>query len=957
VPEEASAARGTLSRGTANRFGSPVEATLVASPIFLGDDYVPGALGDALETQKRFEGAARDGDVALARLLATRLLRTRDFLRAAQERAERASDGALLVTNVARAFGEGGSHAVWAPARVPPGYPARPQRLHQIPPFDPSNVREWTEVRDGESGFVAVRDAGPPQAVEAKGIIECFNRTLSALDALPKGAPRESGSPIVDAARANLASLTLADVTKQTRVALSSAVESPLLQQTEVILFHGASFSVVLDRHGEPTTLRRGSGGVLYYPILVGEPGHPIRRQVPSPGTYISLQKYGFSTFRVRGRAVSKVLFGGVGGFDENFDGGVVDRHDVHKRIQSYLDSLGRFVYVAGVAVPSASNPRELTSASIADEVPKLAARAVPFAVAEVERRLRAQGFGESLEGVGREAVQQLIVEMVRTRIRDYVGRKIGTKFVPFVNLAFTIVDIAEGEEDRRRVRTAVAALLMGLRGRTEDEQTIAAKVLGQIMGDQVQSQVVQMLLGAGKLAASRRKHDGTPESGPRMEKHPPIEEPQVSPPISVPTESTPMPPATAPGRVRGSFDDPRSVVPVAAPAAPSLSPGITASGPAKPPTDRPLQPHFPHIDQAKAHEVAPGDRAIPDRRGNEPASPEAPTVRERSLAEPSPSQSPGAHTSRLERADALRHGPGEGDERRTRRPPAGTPAPTETGLTRATPMHTVVGSAGEKASVPSTPRNAGDSSHATDESAGAITLVGVDRVRGVPESEPEGATARGGVEGAAEPAPTPSPHTTRRALDQRTPESGTPMGFQTQIGPEIATRIGRPGHEVGVTSRHPHILISADVKHHRDDVRLIIGRDPEHPLRRIYDEGTQDFRQPPYRGRKKTLADYEQHPYDWEAGHMRSKSTGDPDVIVFQTRFRNQKQSAEHEKRRVDWQGDTQTFYTGNITKDEVVVIGGIAVEKMSAWDLFDHGLLDLPPGQTPDDLPPLKL
>lgn len=187
-----------------------------------------------------------------------------------------------------------------------------------------------------------------------------------------------------------------------------------------------------------------------------------------------------------------------------------------------------------------------------------------------------------------------------------------------------------------------------------------------------------------------------------------------------------------------------------------------------------------------------------------------------------------------------------------------------------------------------------------------------------------------------------PAPITTRRRLSEARPETATPMGFQTQIGREILTVIGSPGHQVRVTSRNPDVLIGADTDRYRNDVLQIIAEDPNHPMRPIYDETTGDFVKPPYE--HGDMQQWALHPYDWQSGHARSNRAGGADVIIFQTRYRNQEQSARLERH-------------GSVTKDEVYIIGGIAVDKLSAWDLYQAGRLTLPDGQTPDSLPTMKL
>jgi hypothetical protein len=174
---------------------------------------------------------------------------------------------------------------------------------------------------------------------------------------------------------------------------------------------------------------------------------------------------------------------------------------------------------------------------------------------------------------------------------------------------------------------------------------------------------------------------------------------------------------------------------------------------------------------------------------------------------------------------------------------------------------------------------------------------------------------------------------------------TGGAMDFQTAIPPPAPARIGG----ALVISRFDDVLVGAKKSHFREDVALIINQDPyHHPLRALLDErtlGTNDpqFRRPPYgRGGSRDV-DWREHPYDWQAGHVRTGSARvvgtdgqvrvfDADVLVLQTRYQNQLQSNLHEAGGM-----------GDITVDEVVVIGNIAVDVESAWDLWRRNYVDL--------------
>lgn len=833
-------ARGLARRGIDDRTG--IGTALLAAPIWIDDNDIPRVLADGIETQRRFEAAAVAGDAALVRLLAARLLADWQFLRKAQERSPRAPDGALLAPTLASMMGDG-AFVPWASSR--------PKDISQVPPFDPANVRQWIEADDGTRPQL-VRTADPkPVRLDPKRLEEALHKAADKLDirlaSLPAVPMPVSTTPAIDRIVASLSSLTLADISEQTRVPFPGVDRSsPLIERVELILFHGASFSVVLDKSGEPTNL----GGRLPYPILVGEPKSPVTRRVPSPGAYVSVQKYGFSTFKIERRAVSKVLFGGVGAFDDKVLNASAP-HEVHTVIQTYMDRSSR-QYIAGTSLRSAFEPGELTVELIWDRLPDLAVQCVPYAVAEIRKYLSQQGLEQLLKEVAESLVQQIIVEFIKTRIRNFIVKTIGGKLVPFVNLALALYDFFGNEDEFRRIRHAIAAVLLSLRGRTLDEDTIAAKILGEIVAEEFRQDVVAAVVGRLHQHIAARGHDAAAAPDP----HPTAPKSAPTPvlvshakPVAAPQHVHPEPVRVTPAAVQhlaglvagAKGGDNRPLVPATHPAEIPAAAHPTGTPTAARATDVPATSH-PPANEPVAHPSPIGEREHP--------------------APPSSAEVAHAHAT----DDSHTHAP----------------------MTEATGT----------------------------EDRGIMQIGVFDR--------------------------DPTPLKTRGRLKQDVPETGTPMGFQTQIGTEVQTAIGAPGHLVPVKSRNPDVLVGAARPRHRRDVLKILAADENHPLRTLYDPDTGKFRAPPYADGD--MAQWQLHPYDWQAGHGRSHNAGGADVLILQTRYRNQEQNARFE-------------HTGSITKDEAFVVGGIAVDKMSAWDLFHAGHLKLPEGQLPSDLPTLKL
>jgi hypothetical protein len=598
-----------------------------------------------------------------------------------------------------------------------------------------------------------------------------------------------------------------------------------------------------------------------------------MRRFVPSPGLYVSVQKFGFSTFRVDGSSISKVLFGGVGGFQELFLAGITDVHPIQQAIQADLDHLPTpFNYIAGIALESVADPTPITAQHIREKLPTMVKLSIPYAVDQLKKMASVEG----LEEIAVEVIEQVVLQVVLKKAAEFIIEKVGTKFIPVVNIAFSVYDVVSavwyGMDEMKRVVDAICALALALGGKTVDEDTIAAKVLGRIMADEFKDEVVQALT---KYAAEH----ATGAKGKPKEHAAPKSEPAPPPPAPAMPEAHPSTPHAggAPGITGGPQPEPRPPAPV---------------------HDQPAAVTQGVVDPATA----------------------STTTGEKAASTPPPD--PAATTAV---PDSQTRGVGD---RKTETAGAAAPEIKETGTdtrgTEAAGTDTPATDATGTASKPPAPKRKGTKKKKVELPPGVE-----------PSDAPDAPIMQIGVHDRSD-----APLRSGRKLQEARPESGGQMGFQTQIGPELVTAIGSPGKEVKVTSLNPDVLIGADTVRFRDDALAIIVKDDKHPMRRLVDQDK--FRAAPY-GQHGDMTLWKQHPYDWQSGHAQSHRQGGADVIVFQTRYRNQKQSALLERH-------------GFVTMDEVFVIGGIGVEKRSAWDLFHAGYLDLTLDQM-KSLPTLKL
>ena len=749
---------------------------------------------------------------------------------------------------------------VWAPKKFPAdmpkelvaAYPQRPRDVGEIPPFFPRNVKQWRTIFD--AGPQRTREAGAQgDAYEPIPIIDepekrpgnekelqaALDDTMKKVEKLAVNAELAainfgSAPTVVDALNL-LSTLTQHDLSRATGVQLKSPwADDKLISRTAVVLYHSV-FSVVLDKEGEPYDL----GGWLEYPILVAPPGSQMQRNLPQKGVYVSVQQYGDGNFRLGPGGIKKVLFGGVGSFIE-YGYGYGGPHELQRKIQTYLDWYKPSFLVA-ISVSSAFKREELSKERIKLQIPILAERTLGYAARDITKRLRNdfENYEQFLASLAKDLIRTLITDKIRDEVIEWIVKKLGTKVIPLVNLAFAAYEILEGEEERKQVRHALAAVIMGIKGTEPDDMTIASKVLGKIASDRIYEKLRQSLINQGAKAV---KH----AAGKVRPKPPP--EPSPEPP---PEPTSPEPTAPPPEQT-----------------------GQSPTGKPQEPAIKPLTPQeIAQIEQLQAAQK-----------------------KQQQDEHPRATDAKGKGDAGVDKT-ATEHSESEGDQHR----------------------------------------------------------IGVSLIRG--HEEESTATAHSDTDAASTATGSPATNNPGTSGQEKLTYSGKPTVPRSTGGPfEFQSHIDAPERRsiggASVRSRDPNVLIGARREHHREDVAKVIAADPNHPMRAMLDpqsiaSGTPRFVTPPYvQGNKRGHPeDWARHPEHWESGHMRTGHMGDADVLVVQSKSRNQEQNYRQETGR-----------RGEVTHDEVVVIGGVAVEGATAWDLWHAGYIDLSHEQM-EALPRLKL
>jgi hypothetical protein len=549
---------GPGSRGLAYRVATPGPPPLQEYPPFaveamdfLGAAAIPNALAYALKWQIEFAKLPDPPDERKQEL-ANQLLAIWAFLVRQEVVSPRAPDGALLVDDPFKRMGHPKGPVTyvevaynqsipvaemepdpldpWAPALFPRDlpddtrrrYPARLKNLDEVPPFFPDLVARWRMasayrppppkpapvdisdvIRTDPWAFRKVNDdleQGPTDLKEVKAALEKVERALNRADIAQAQQVAATGpTPTVNRAIGTLAKVTLNDIALQTGVQFDDAwSDQPLLASTEVILYHTV-FSFVLDKRGEPFDMN----GRLDYPILVPEPGSQMRRSCPPPGgVSVSVQKYGFQNYHIANGKIDKVLFGGVGAFEE-YGYGYSGQHDFHKRIQAFIDQ-GGHTFIAGVTMPAANDREEITIDRITTRLPEFAEAILPPLVNEVRARAKSkvENWQEFVKQIAYEVIKGIIIDVVKTRVRNYIIKKIGARIVPGLNAAAAIYDLATGGTERMRMRHAIACIIVALKSTSDEDMTIAAKVCARIVADAFEDEIMSAIVNAGKKAA-----------------------------------------------------------------------------------------------------------------------------------------------------------------------------------------------------------------------------------------------------------------------------------------------------------------------------------------------------------------------------------------------------------------------------------------------------------------------
>ena len=141
---------------------------------------------------------------------------------------------------------------------------------------------------------------------------------------------------------------------------------------------------------------------------------------------------------------------------------------------------------------------------------------------------------------------------------------------------------------------------------------------------------------------------------------------------------------------------------------------------------------------------------------------------------------------------------------------------------------------------------------------------------------------------------------------------------------PQQATRY-RKG-TVDVESWRPDVYLASDRAAHRKGVEKLMQAEPSGDLSKALLDG--NGKMYPARAAGQDLQYLRQHPEVWESSHALTRGEG-KDVLVISSSYRNQMRGGQLE-------------HTGKVLSDRALVIQGMAIDPLTAWDLVAARKLD---------------
>ncbi|HEY8401379.1 MAG TPA: polymorphic toxin type 5 domain-containing protein [Cytophagaceae bacterium] len=362
------------------------------------------------------------------------------------------------------------------------------------------------------------------------------------LSLIPKG-----DTPLVRLYRENLNKLTLEDVYKQTQVTVKNRAPWKLSELVEVI-FYISYITLVLDKNGEPLD-SKGIFGQFPYGIILLSKKFKTVKFIPPPGRYVSLGPLPEHQMIIDGAIIQKMPgnHNGILSYQEVWATGQWEPEYQQKAIESLSKNK---IYLGGLVVDSAYRPKEIGFTDMIAALPEVVDATIPYFYKVINNRIESwfENYEELLKEIGKEVLKNLLTETLKKLAIKYIVKKIGTKIVPVVNVISgvksAIEEITSDEVDKEYI--AVNCVRLYLKGVVKDDQTLASKILANILGDVFEEEIKKVIIAkatqAGIALMKKKKKSSKELSTPSQPQPlpPPAETKETTTPAGKkPTEST----------------------------------------------------------------------------------------------------------------------------------------------------------------------------------------------------------------------------------------------------------------------------------------------------------------------------------------------------------------------------------------------------------------------------------
>jgi hypothetical protein len=410
-------------------------------------------------------------------------------------------------------------------------YKAVDKRLLSVFPL--SEVPKWRMIVKNpkaiKKGKISTRSQDEANEVQGTSLTEeqyqsSMPELEKVLDNIEKDRPRYYlyGSPLVSQVKRELSKYTVETLIKQileqrkaegksdsifekdAQIMIQRYGTYKLIEVTDLIMYHSV-YSVTLDKKGDPVEIMYNQRicKSAESPILYPSNDIPLdlkRSFPPDQAIYISMAQMAGWGFRIQDSKIQQTLGQMIGGFyfSENAQ---TAEYPYQNELQAWLKHNSSIV-IAAVTSPTALQRKELTMDAFLETLPVLLVASIPFVIEKIKKKITSPELLQQLAGIAKEVIIDELKGLIAGKVKNYLVKKLGAKIVPLLNLASTVSDVVSGAEERKQTRIIIACLRMAIQGGSDDDMTISANIMGDVITDKFSDAIIEKLTAVVKKKA-----------------------------------------------------------------------------------------------------------------------------------------------------------------------------------------------------------------------------------------------------------------------------------------------------------------------------------------------------------------------------------------------------------------------------------------------------------------------